>query len=143
MTEQLVLTNPKRWIYPLIIVVGILGILGVIGFVGMTVFSRVSVKYTRIHQQNVIHELKQWEKEYSIISNRQDALRSVEMIQYVKHYYVAGPGYHSDPRTEKNLENQRKSTLDSIRNSLRQYTKQDGGDDLNRWKEIIQKMPGP
>lgn len=142
MNEKTSQNNPKRCIYLLIIVLVILVILGSTVFVGITVFSRVSIKITRIHQQNVVLELKQWEKECSNISNRQDALRAVDMIEYMKKYYVVGPGYRSDPPTEQYLEDQRKASIISIQNSLRQYTQQDGGDDPEKWKEIIQKMPG-
>jgi hypothetical protein len=130
----------KSRLLPVTIITGIIVVLGIIGIVA---WPRIIRMLTRSHQQNVTLELKQLGKEFSNITNREEALRSAEMIEYVIKYYPVGPGYRSDPQTEQNLEKQRIITLNAIQNGLRQFTKQDGDNDPNKWKEIIRNMPAP
>jgi hypothetical protein len=89
----------------------------------------------RIHQQSVTRELAAWEQEYSQVRNWHDADRSIDMLDYVRSYYVPAPGYRSDSETETTLEAQRARTLAAIAAGLRKFSGEDFGTDASRWRE--------
>ena len=43
------------------------------------------------------------------------------MVEYIRNYYVVGPGYSSDVKTDAALENQRRETIDRINAALQKY----------------------
>jgi hypothetical protein len=60
------------------------------------------------------------------------------MLEYVQHYCVPGPGYHSDEKTEAKLEFQRVRTLKAIVAALKEFTGQDFGTDVEQWRACIE-----
>ena len=76
----------------------------------------------RQHQLAVTEEIRQWGEDYRQIRSQQEARRAVEMLRYIRRYYVPRPGYRGDQETEDRLEAQRKETTETIRNALNQFT---------------------
>ena len=87
-----------------------------------------------VHQRSVTRSLAAWEVEYSQVRNDAEADRAIDMLEYVQDYYVPGPGYHSDARTEAALETQRARTVDAIVTALREFSGQDFGADAAKWR---------
>jgi hypothetical protein len=87
-----------------------------------------------IHQKSVTRSLADWEKEYGRIGNWDEADRAIGMLEYVQSYYVPGPGYRSNPRTEAALEEQRARTVAAIVSALREFTGEDFGTDPEEWR---------
>jgi hypothetical protein len=87
-----------------------------------------------IHQRTVTRSLAEWGKSYSVIHDDDDAWRAIGMLEYIQRYYVVGPGYRSDPETERALEEQREKSLQTICNALDAYSdsKADGAADKIR-----------
>jgi hypothetical protein len=90
-----------------------------------------------LHQRGVTHSLAEWEREYSRIRTKQDAVRAAEMLEHISKYYVPGPGYRSDPETEAALEAQRERSLATLASALSQFTGQDFGTDGGHWVEWL------
>ncbi len=93
----------------------------------------------RTHQEGIAVELRDWSKEYSVISTVEQAEKAVEMVEYIKQYYVVGPGYQSFDETDEYLEQQRKKAIHVILEGLQKYTGQDLGEDIFKWKEAVQR----
>lgn len=87
------------------------------------------------HQRSVIIELKEWETQYSTIGSTKDAIRSIDMYEYITRYYVAGEGYYSSRKRSLELEGQRAKTLDSIVKALENYTGLQYGHDYAKWEQ--------
>jgi hypothetical protein len=87
-----------------------------------------------IHQRSTTRELAEWEKEFSQIRNKDEAIQAVNMLRYVQGYYVPGPGYHSDSATEAALEEQRQKTMSTIAGALEAYTGERYGVDVEKWE---------
>lgn len=94
---------------------------------------------TARHQRSIITELASWETEVSQITNDKEAFRAVDMLSYIRRYYVPGPGYHGDPDTESALEAQRARTLKTISKALEDYTGEKYGDDFKKWEDWKEK----
>ncbi|OAI53874.1 hypothetical protein AYO47_00720 [Planctomyces sp. SCGC AG-212-M04] len=88
----------------------------------------VSLTIVTVHQRSTMHELASWEREFSLISTAKDAERASEILEYARTYYVVGPGYRSDTETERNLETQRRRTIDSIDAALKEYKRRKPGE---------------
>lgn len=94
----------------------------------------------RTHQEGIAVELREWSKEYSLISTVEQAEKAVEMVEYIKQYYVVGPGYQSFDETDEYLEQQRKKAIHVILEGLQKFTGQDFGEDILKWKEAVQRI---
>jgi hypothetical protein len=103
-------------------------------------WQRVALWAVGIHVRSVTRSLAMWEKEYEHVDDWQEADRAIGMLQYVRGYYVPGPGYHSDAQTEAALEAQRARTLAAIAEALRDFTGEDFGTDAARWRAWRQKQ---
>ena len=90
------------------------------------------------HQKSVIISLQEWENEYSKIDSLNDAIRAVEMCEYIKKYYWSGEGYYSCNEISERLENQYSQTLKVIFVALEDYSGNKYGDDINKWDEWIE-----
>ncbi len=93
-----------------------------------------------IHQRSTTKELADWEKEYGQIHTWEEAERAIDMLEYVQRYYVPGPGYRSDEKTEVKLEAQRARTVQSIVSALKGFTGQDFGASAEQWREWVRKV---
>jgi hypothetical protein len=87
-----------------------------------------------VHQRSVTRELAEWAEEYRLVRTWAEADRGINMLEYVQWYYVPAEGYRSDPSTEAALETQRTATVNSIVAGLREFTGQDFGSDLTKWR---------
>jgi hypothetical protein len=96
-----------------------------------------------LHQRSVTRSLGEWEREYSQIKTKHDAIRAAEMLGYISTYYVPGPGYHSDPETEAALQAQRERALSTIAGALERFTGQDFGTDSGKWLEWLKANDPP
>jgi hypothetical protein len=103
-------------------------------------WQRVVLWAVGIHLRSTARELVTWEKEYGHVDSWQEADRAIEMLEYVRGYYVPGPGYRSDAQTEAALEAQRARTLAAIAEALRDFTGEDFGTDATRWRAWRQKQ---
>jgi hypothetical protein len=121
--------------------VGIVGILAVLtGVLAWPIaWEQLETGACRVHQRSVTRELAVWAEEYGKVRNRQEAERAVDMLEYVRHYYVPGPGYRSDPMTEATLEEQRKQTVGAIVAGLREFTGENFGTNSERWRARIKR----
>jgi ribosomal protein L16 Arg81 hydroxylase len=88
----------------------------------------------RLHQESVRKTLAEWQHEYSQVSDDTAARRAVQMLEYVKHYYVVGEWYRSNEATEAALEAQRSRTLASITAALEAYSGKKYGSDIRMWE---------
>lgn len=107
------------------------------GVFGIPLFGRYLVK---VHQEGVISELNSWGNEYSEIRSDKDAIRSIEMLDYISIYYVPSDGYRSFPSTEEKLAEVRRKNSRRIIDALTQYTKKDFDDRIGEWKNLAQKL---
>ena len=117
----------RRWMVAVAIIGGLIG-----GC--LESYRRLETWGTALHQRSTTHELAQWEREYAVVRDWREAVRAISMLEYAGSYYVPGPGYRSDPRTEAALAEQRGRTLSAIATALRGYTGQDFGIDATRWQ---------
>jgi hypothetical protein len=92
-----------------------------------------------IHQRSVTRSLAEWGSEYGQVHTWEEAERSIGMLGYVQWYYVPGPGYRSDEKTEGELEAQRARTVRAIISALKEFTGQDFGADTEQWAEWVRK----
>jgi hypothetical protein len=92
-----------------------------------------------IHQRSTTKELAAWEREYGKVHTRAEAKRAIDMLDYVQRYYVPGPSYRSDEKTEAKLEAQRARTVRAIVAALSEFTGQDFGEDAETWREWLRK----
>jgi hypothetical protein len=114
---------------------------GIIVIAAIDLPSRVERFGVRFHQRSTTRELIAWERECSHIETKNDAVRAAKLLEYIKNYYVPGPGYHSDPETEASLQAQRERTLATISGALKRFTGQDFGTDGVKWLEA-NDVPG-
>ncbi len=99
-----------------------------------------------VHQRSTTYELAQWEREYASVRSVRDwrgAERAIDMLDYVRNYYLPGPGYRSYPRTEAALADQRERTLSAIGSALREYTGKDFGVDATQWRAWLAQQVQP
>jgi hypothetical protein len=87
-----------------------------------------------IHQQSTTRELAAWEQEFSQIRTKDEAIRAVDMLRYVRGYYVPDPGYRSDSATEAALQAQRQKTSTTIASALEEFTGERYGLDVDKWE---------
>jgi hypothetical protein len=102
-------------------------------------WQRVVLWAVGLHLRSTTRELAAWEKEYGHVDTWQEADRAIEMLEYVRGYYVPGPGYRSDAQAEAALEAQRARTLAAIAEALRDFTGEDLGTDAARWRGVSSK----
>lgn len=102
--------------------------------IGLLYFT-VTIFLVGQHQKSVTIELKQWQEQYSSISSKEQALKAVEMLEYISRYYLPGKGYRSTSKIEQELESQRIETLTAIIKSLETFTGQKHGNDIEKWKQ--------
>lgn len=88
-----------------------------------------------IHQRSTTMELADWERRYGRVHTREEAERAIGLLGYVQRYYVPGPGYRGDEKTEAKLEAQRGRTVQAIVSALKEFTGQDFGADAERWRD--------
>jgi hypothetical protein len=103
-------------------------------------WPRIAMWGVGIHQKNVTRELAEWGQEYSAISDDASAIRAAEMVGYMSHYYVPGPGYRGPADMEAALETQRRKSIDRVVASLEQYTGLRLGAKPQRWTEWAQEQ---
>lgn len=96
-----------------------------------------------IHQRGTTRELMAWEREYSQIETKNEAVRAAGMLEYIKNYYLPSPGYYSDPGTEASLKAQRERSLATITAALQRFTGQDFGTDGGKWLEWLEAHDVP
>lgn len=92
-----------------------------------------------LHQRSTTNELAGWEREHAQVRNWKEAERATDMLEYVQRYYVPGPGYRSDEKTEAKLDAQRGRTVEAIVAALKEFTGQDFGSDHEQWREWLRK----
>jgi len=120
----------RRWIVAVAIVgIGFGLIRGCI-----LLYQKIEAWGVAMHQQSVTKSLAEWGQESAVVRDWSEADHAIDMLEYVQHYYVTGPGYRGDPVTEAALEKQRERTLNMIASALREYTGQDFGVDATRWR---------
>lgn len=88
-----------------------------------------------IRQRNVTQEIRSWGQTYAAVTNDASAIAAAELVEYMSHYYVPGPGYRGPVEVEAALERQRAETLKQITDALQRYTHLDYGTDAKRWSE--------
>ena len=87
------------------------------------------------HQRSVTQSLAEWGRDYANITNDTSAIKAVEMLGYIKHYYVPGPGYRGPQEIESALEVQRQNSVNQIAAGLERYTGLSFGTNVQRWME--------
>src|SRR5262245_58258353 len=102
-------------------------------------WRRVEEWAVSIHQRSTTNELAGWEREYGQVHTWEEAERALDMLEYVQRYYVPGPGYRSDEKTEAKLEAQRERTVQAIVSALKEFTGQDFGVGAEQWREWVGK----
>ena len=118
------------------IVVSIIGIAVAVLCAG-TVWRLIEMGPAGIHQKSVKNELAGWEREYGTVRDWHEAWRAADMLEYVRDYYVPGPGYRGSVQSEADLKAQRSRTQAAIVASLHAFTGQDFGTDAARWRKWL------
>jgi hypothetical protein len=80
-------------------------------------WSWIEHRLVSIHQRSVTKSIERWGEEYSDTS-RAGPARSAEMLDYIEHYYVPGPGYKGTPDVEAALQKARVEAMEKIRRRL-------------------------
>jgi hypothetical protein len=111
-----------------------LGLVLTLALLAPLMWQRFETWAVSIHQRSTARELADWEEEYSKIENLQEASRAIDMLDYIRTYYVAGEGYRSNPDTEKALETQRNRTVSAIVEALERFSGERNGSDLSKWQ---------
>lgn len=127
----------RRMIFTGVIVVVLAAV-----FLAPYAWRRLDARLVGIHHQAVTAELARWENEYGRTQTWSEAMQAADMLEYVQHYYVPGPGYRSDEATEAELKAQRARTVQAIVAALKDSTGQDFGKDARQWREWIAKAGG-
>jgi hypothetical protein len=96
-------------------------------------WSRIERFAAGVHQKSVTQELRMWEGEYASVTNDASAIAAAELVAYLSHYYVPGPGYRGPVEIEAALERQREATTKRITDALQRYTRLDYGTNPERW----------
>lgn len=78
----------------------------------------ISRRVDGAHQRNVIGELDRWAVEYSLITDRDSAIRAACMIEYASNYYTPCDGYRTDPDTEQPLQVALQRSVSKIAHAL-------------------------
>jgi hypothetical protein len=117
-----------------VVTVALIGGLAAVVALVLYVSRNFEVWAVAVHQRGVTRSLGEWEGEYSGVTTWPEADRAIGMLEYVQGYYVPGPGYRSDPQTELALETQRARTAAAIAAGLREFSGEDFGVDVPRWR---------
>jgi hypothetical protein len=88
-----------------------------------------------VHQRSVTKTIAEWGNEYAAVTNGASAIASAEMVGYMSHYYVPGPGYRGPAEVEAALEKQRAESIRRVTDALQRYTGLDYGTNAQRWTE--------
>jgi hypothetical protein len=97
--------------------------------------SRVKGYVAGIHQRNMTQEIRGWGQSYAAVTNDASAIATAELVEYMSHYYVPGPGYRGPVEVEAALERQRAETCKQLTDALQRYTHLDYGTNAKRWAE--------
>lgn len=92
------------------------------------------------HQRSVTHSIAEWGEKHSSIEDDNDAWRAIGMLEYIRDYYVVGPGYRSDAETEERLESQRAETIRTISAALDDYINTQANESAERLKNAKAKV---
>jgi hypothetical protein len=87
-------------------------LIAVVALVAKPLTHRIARYGVDSHMRSVTKSLSDWANEYSDIKTDSDAGRAVEMLGYIKTYYIPGEGYRGSPQIELILENQRAKALE-------------------------------
>jgi hypothetical protein len=109
-------------------------VVGAIGILAPIAWRQIKVLGVGVHQRAITRELADWAVEYRQVRNEREVDRAIDMLEYVQRYYVPGRGYCSDARTEAALEDQRAETVEAVVAGLQEFTGQDFGADVARWR---------
>ena len=91
-------------------------------FATLSAFNYFSLKMVELHQKSVTRSIAAWGDEYSQIHSEGDAHEAVEMMEYISRYYATPhPGYKGTTTSEKNLEEQRATTLARIAAAVEKF----------------------
>jgi hypothetical protein len=97
-------------------------------------FKYAELKLVEVHQKGVSKSIAAWGDEYSQIRSEADAIRAVEMMEYISRYYVTpNPGYKGPRASERKLEEQRARTLSKLASSVETFTGQRFGTNIQAW----------
>jgi hypothetical protein len=98
-------------------------------------WSRVESYVAGVHQRSVTQEIRGWGQEYASVTNDASGIAAAELVGYMSHYYVPGPGYRGPAEVEAALEPQRAESMERITDALQHYTHLDYGTNAQRWSE--------
>ena len=121
---------------------------GLVAFVALTAFamwlswSHVERYAAGVHQRSVTRSLAEWGTEYGSVTNDASAVAAAEMVGYMSHYYVPGPGYRGPVDIEAALERQRADSIRHLVDGLQHYTGLDYGTNTQRWAEWAKSRKG-
>jgi hypothetical protein len=82
---------------------------------------QIEKAFVAAHQKSVTRSLAMWGREASQITNASSATHAVEMIEYMRSYYVPGSGYRGPAEVETELERQRAESIQLIAMALERY----------------------
>jgi len=103
-------------------------------------WSHVERYAAGVHQRSVTHSLAEWDAEYGSVTNDASAVATAEMIAYIGHYYVPGPGYRGPADIEAALERQRADTIRHLVDALQHYTGLDYGTNTEMWEKWAETL---
>ncbi len=98
-------------------------------------WSRIEMWIADTHQQMVTKEIAQWEREYGVVTNLNQAVAAAEMLDYIACYYVPGGGYRGSPAVEAELQAQRASSMEAILRAVERFSTSNFGTNAAQWKQ--------
>ncbi|MBA3485232.1 MAG: hypothetical protein H0T51_25840 [Pirellulales bacterium] len=121
-----------RWIIALIVAIPVCYLLFA------AIYSAAT--WERRHMLNSASRFADWADGYEEPHSLKDAKQSVDMIEYIPHYYVPQDGYRSDPETEEFLAEKREQAIKSLVEGLNRYSGESFGTDTLAWNKWIEQQ---
>ena len=118
-----------------VIWISISGVVVGLGLVVWIMLPAVERWAAGCHQRAVTRQVEEWGREYSAVTNETSAIAAAEMVDYMSHFYIPGPGYHGPADVEEALETQRRDNITLIVEALERYIGLGYGTNVKRWGE--------
>lgn len=99
----------------------------------------------KVHWEHA-REIRQWADKYGTIQTPEQAAKTAQMLQYSQLYYRWDEHKAGSDSAKEELAAARKHTGTLLRQALKKYSRQDFGDDAEKWIQWAQanlKSPKP
>ena len=112
----------------------LVGVAAVGTLVAALLWPRLETWAAGYHQKQVARALAEWSRAYSSLSTSNQAIEAADMVDYISHFYVPGPGYQGPTAVEATLARQRQESITAIVGALETFTGLQYGTNTQQWK---------